>query len=309
MRDRHASLRSEAHAGGRGRWRGRATCLVGECNLAVHAGWGWQAGQASVYFGKQNANNFVFSSHSPGRGAGEAYEAPTDAAGANSTPVNRSDPSGHVAYEELDREINPMADRIVSEFGWILKGEDWPLPELQAIQAAGSQIRNHVDPITNGRGQHWMGRYLGGATFRHGGLFWGPYSFVSGRTIHLTTKWMDYGPAHITHELAHVWDNRTGLELQHPEAIWFGGGAADMIQEALGGGKVSGLRWMNGRNRKLPSDYQYPKEEYANHSTADYFADTFEYMLFYPEALKKEVPGSADLIKHIHTLIEIQASH
>jgi hypothetical protein len=254
----------------------RDLLVAGTCDRrgpAIHVGWGWQAGQASVYFEMKKAS---------------------------------TDPSVHAACEEVEK--NPVADRIESEFGWIVKGNDWSLTELQAIQAAGSQIRSYVDTLTNGKGQHWMGRYLAGATFRHGGLFGGGYSYVMGRTIHLTTNWVDEGSAHIAHELAHVWDNRNGLERHRPEAIWFGGGAADIFQETLGDGKVSGLRWMNGRNLKLPSDHQFPKEEYANHSTADYFADTFKYMLFYPDVLKKEVPGSADLIRQMQILIGIQAS-
>jgi hypothetical protein len=218
------------------------------------------------------------------------------------------DHGGHIVSTCTPDQYTLLLNNITYTYKWKLNGK-FSLDELIQINKAGQDIKSYADKITKGKGLTWMNYYMGGATFEHGGLFGGSNSYVSGSTIHLTSNWLIEGAPHLAHELAHVWDNHTGTEYHHSEAIWFGGGASDYVQEVLGGGKVSGLRWANGSNSNLPSDYQFPKGAYANHSTADYFADTFKYMIYDPIQLSNDVPGSADLVTDMQTLIEVQASH
>jgi RHS repeat-associated protein len=193
----------------------------------------------------------------------------------NNSPVNFTDPSGHKACENFD-ESGHCTDPIgvgyvlLHEFGWITQG-NWHDNELSEILKSGRDIRNYVNEIVPGKGEAWMNKFMGGVTFKHGSLF--GFSFVTGSTVHLVdslkNRW-------ITHELAHVYDNRSAQDMgNNGEALWFGGGNADLMHQWLGGGVPQGLRFMNGTSN-MPDKYQFkPSDGYGNHSTADYFAEVF----------------------------------
>lgn len=212
-------------------------------------------------------------------------------------PINYIDPSGHRACfssQECEAEgITPNGKttkkflmNLMSEtYGWIFDGV-FNYNEITEIYQASQDIQRYIDGITNGGGLKWMKKYMNGVAFTHGGLFGS--SFVTGNIMHLIDGWESYktyAAPHITHELTHVWDNHSATEFGFThEALWYGGGNADLLIILLGGIPL-GLRWANGSGDFLglggvPKEYRWLKGYYGNNSTADYMADSFEYMVY-----------------------------
>jgi hypothetical protein len=153
-----------------------------------------------------------------------------------------------------------------------------PAVVLLAAQMAAITLRRFVNIIISGKGQGWMDKFMSGTTFVHDNLFGNNY--VTGDTVHLADN---FDSRWVTHELAYVYDNRSAQDMgNNVEALWFGGGNADLMHQLLGGGVPQGLSFINGTSF-LPDEYQFhPSDGYGNHSTADYFAEIFA-LTIYPD--------------------------
>ncbi len=89
----------------------------------------------------------------------------------------------------------------------------------------------------------------------------------------------------IVPELAHVLDNALKEGGTLP-ATWTGGGPADALIRALGG-RPHGLRFFNG-SCDLPAQHLWRADAgggYGNHSSADYFAEAFAWLVYDPGKL------------------------
>ena len=229
-------------------------------------------------------------------------------------PINFTDPTGHKPCGAYDTgngctssspSIQDLEQLIRGTFTWEVKGNDFSYDEVNAIYNAGNRIQGFVDNLANGKGLTWMNRYLGGAQFVHGNFFGSSYEL--GGVVHLADWWTTDpdGPEYlVTHELGHLWDDRSGPKNPDSPASWFGGGAADELAKFVGGNPV-GLRFYNG-TCGIPKDYQWGKNArggYGNNSTADYFAEAFARTIFHP----KTVPNQGGISEWIISLITIEA--
>ena len=212
---------------------------------------------------------------------------------ANNNPPRFTDPSGHVTCQGTNWDDGPQCTKksefwhtaIQSAFNW-KAASDFSMNELKTIYRAGANILAYVDRLTNGKGSMWMNKYLGGTTFDHGLLFGHP--FTTGSAIHM---YKDMSASWITHELGHVWDNRTSSD---GNGIMTGGGASDYLNEFLWDGNpyasiisrvpFSYYRWVNPNSSSYFNPYIPVADRwlqsgptYGNGATVDYFAETFRW--------------------------------
>jgi RHS repeat-associated protein len=217
-------------------------------------------------------------------------------------PIMRSDPSGHkcvgddpecIEGENSNGGISAGGLRVIIEnrYEWDLGDEEWSDEDLRLIYETGNDIERYVDNLTGGKGLEWMNKNMTGANisigwFSRGSSFAGniklPYDFGNDP---LFSKY------YLAHELAHLWDARSGgentplFELATGSNHWFEHGPSDSLNALINGtvAASSGCRWCDGSGKNyIPSDYQFKTdpmtmngEPYANNSTADYFAETF----------------------------------
>lgn len=97
----------------------------------------------------------------------------------------------------------------------------------------------------------------------------------------------------LTHEFGHVWDASTGnLSLQG-----IVGGVADQLNTYIGGTVVeqNGSRFAGGSgNDYIPDNYIWKSDfngNYGNNSTADYLCETFNALIYEPDAIPAPLGG------------------
>jgi RHS repeat-associated protein len=229
-------------------------------------------------------------------------------------PIRYVDPSGHrsdcteqeiASGDETCEENFTIEDRenlLKDLYGWNILG-DWTTEELIVLAEVAETIIKYVNQITNGNGTSWFLDYMGDININRLG---GTNHYVLGNTVYITFTFLQTTTYHedFAHELAHVWDNRTASMIGSFGATWYGGGAADELTKYVGG-DPRGLRWWNGTSG-IPPDYQWKKaikNGYGNHSTADYFAESFGWMIYNESAL----PQRTILIK-MKNMITLQAN-
>jgi hypothetical protein len=231
-------------------------------------------------------------------------------------PIKFSDPSGQKpcdeengCKEEKEKKVtlSTMKEMLLQKFGWNL-GKSITLNQSYIIHAAGLQIQSFVNIITHGNGQSWMTKNLGGINFSSNN----PFASMGIDSKHIAlykdfdkTYW---GPnrtpnSMVIHEIGHVIDNKIGSEyklqigmqgvaLAIPSVIG-GNGPADWMMKFLDG-QGSFPRYQGGVSfSNLANEWKGPGEDllYGNNSSADYFANTFEFSVLSPSL----VPSSARL--------------
>jgi hypothetical protein len=177
-------------------------------------------------------------------------------------------------------------------FRWNVIG-NWTKKELNALIDAGNYIEGGIDLLTNGNGKGWMYSTMSNVTFVHNSQSDAALKLISdkfnkglqipGITLNsslVIIHQLGMTTGTIAHELGHVWDNNSGQGLC--PSTWCGGGLADELT-VYAGGDPSKTRWMNGTSG-IPASYQWSAAVdygYGNHSTADYFAQSFKWTLYY----------------------------
>lgn len=198
-----------------------------------------------------------------------------------------------------------LRQTILNELNWKTSA-GFTTSELQTILAVGREIRDYVEALLPGGGAAWMQRNLGRTRLHRGGL---PQWLVSAvnrqptslvfpvRDIWLTPDFDHYirPHQHLTHEIGHVLDNRSGGWLP---AIWFGKGHGDRLTRFLGG-RPRGLRWTNG-TCGIPTSVCWTAPgasptECGDLSTADYFAEAFAWAIY--DAGRCPHPGTAEWVR------------
>ena len=184
-------------------------------------------------------------------------------------------------------------------YGFTFSG-DWSEGELNTLQAAVSTIESYLD--THGSllpGVEWVRKYLP-VRFKHGSLLGN--NFVLAGTMYLIHGFIK---STVIHEFGHVLDNNIGYTRRRErralgnhwprplDAAIFGKGPSDDLFTAMGGDPAKGslgLRFVNGDNKSgylndvgamktLPEGVRFNHGLYANHCTADYFAETWKAMI------------------------------
>lgn len=180
---------------------------------------------------------------------------------------------------------------LLAEFGWQTSSR-FTGGELQTILSAGRDIRSFVEGVMPGQGAAWMTRWLSALRFHSQGLPQRVVTFFNRAPTSLVFPFRDIwfvkdldhfrNPRqHVTHEIGHVLDNRSGGWLP---SIWFGRGDGDKLARFVGG-KPARLRWING-SVDIPNAHRWTQPEqhpaYGDHSTADYFAEAFTWAIYDP---------------------------
>jgi len=225
------------------------------------------------------------------------------------SPLKYVDPSGHrhctareaatgdeTCEQNYENSAEDLREWLFSTYGWNVMG-NWTYEELVVLFEVARDIITYVDEITDGQGEEWFGKHLEDLNIIHDGIPGNHY--VWGNTVHLLTgAWINDPDPHgvFAHELGHIWDNRTGTGLF--QAINFGGGVADALVMFVGV-NPSGIRWCNGTSG-IPADYQW-HGGYGDHSTADYLADSFRYMI-YDNSMLPQV----DILNWLNAVISLQ---
>ena len=195
--------------------------------------------------------------------------------------------------------MDTLIQALRQKYNWSIRS-NFTEKELNGLLQTGEEISTMIENWLPGiNGESWVRQHLGKAVFHKGGL---PQKVVSlangGSRISLVFfnfhVWLDpvtfdtIKPTQwVTHELGHVLDNQF-----HLGAIWWGGGPSDELQKALNA-RPSGLRWYNAKAMAdtLPeiSTWKHHnagrKPDYGDHSTADYFAETWMYSIYRPSVV------------------------
>ena len=191
-------------------------------------------------------------------------------------------------------------------YGFTFSGE-WSEGELTTLQEAVSAIEDFLD--THGSllpGVEWVRKYLS-VRFKHGSLMGN--NFVLYGTMYLMHGFVK---ATVIHEFGHVLDNNIGYTRRREKRIlgnyWprpldsaiFGKGPSDDLFTVMGG-VPKGIRFSNGDNhteyrndvgvmKTLPEGARFCHKHYANHCTADYFAETWEALVMKDDMTKPKAP-------------------
>ncbi len=186
------------------------------------------------------------------------------------------------------------ANLLQSEYGWKLSGA-FHETHLAVLLLAAQDLSAFAEAQAPGSGQIWMRRRLAPVHFHLGGL---PQWMVTRVAAHAMSVvfprqdvWLNKNfltlpnpRQHIVHELAHVLDNRLGPKAL-PAAI-FGGGPADRLVREMGGA-ARGVRYSNGAC-DIPPVNRWAETVgggYGNHASAEYFAETLAWAVYYPPNL------------------------
>jgi RHS repeat-associated protein len=224
-------------------------------------------------------------------------------------PVKYTDPRGHVRCDadgycgdDPNHPTNTTwiwyTQQMHDKYGWEEKGK-WTYQEYRTLYNAGTKIENYINGI-GGSGQEWIRENLGNTTFYRTqsaqvtnsmlGIFDRvpgpkPGSTPWNNGINLSAGFGDYV---VIHELGHRWDNSSKSGVC--PATWCGGGIADKLVTDIGG-DPRGIRWHNGNN-EIPSEYQWSNlvmDGYGNSSSAEYFAESFVWLVINPTQLPPTV--------------------
>lgn len=214
-------------------------------------------------------------------------------------PSRYTDPSGHkacdgagISGDECEISKSDIIASIFVSYHWNAAG-DWTKKELFSLLDAGIAIENRISTLTGGNGRGWMLLNLGDTNFQHnnlaqttvigtlnifnpGGIAGVVPGVQKGHNIFLDNSGINSRT--IAHELGHVLDNNTGLNIC--VATWCGGGMADALTKFVGG-SPAGIRWANSTD-SIPDNAKWlPRVDngYGNNSTADYFAQAFAYLV------------------------------
>jgi hypothetical protein len=163
------------------------------------------------------------------------------------------------------------------------------LTEASLLYDVILRMHSGLDRITDGHGEAWIRKNLGGAKVVIGNFLGS--CFVTGKTVHLRQNFENSGwsslngryDTMIIHEFGHVLDN-------HRKRGWgdadiFGGGAGDELMKFIHAHSSGpfGIRAMGKvvyQKNAFPEGFEVPypgsgTPAYGNNSTADYFANTF----------------------------------
>ncbi len=175
---------------------------------------------------------------------------------------------------------------ITEVYQWQLKG-NFKLSDLKTIYQVGYNIQTYVNNL-NGGGLSWIRNNLRGATFVNYGGYKSTSYVKPSNFIYMTKNFqnLDENTAlmHLTHELAHVWDNNSsssGL------GTYIGGGISDELYKFVSGAShlPKFIRFINSQffgidksalisflnqDDLFPSNYKY-----GNGASVDYFAEAF----------------------------------
>ncbi len=216
-------------------------------------------------------------------------------------PTNYIDPTGNKPCDgnntSLDQCNGITNDDLIQVlkivYRWKVIG-NWTKKELNNLIDSANYVEKGVDLLTNGNGKGWMYSTMSNISFVHtsgtdfvleqiGNIFNNGLPIAGMVPFDSSSVYLYQGEinfATVTHELGHVWDINSGNGIC--PATWCGGGLADDLT-VNEGGNSSGVRWTNGTSG-VPIDNQwsmYGPGYYGNTSTADYFAESFEWLLYY----------------------------
>ena len=238
----------------------------------------------------------------------------------NNSPVNYTDPTGHVCSDPEDPNgsceggggtlsknyaTNFYRAFLKDRYGWDV-ADDFTEDELRTIRQTAYDIEAYVDGLTGGGGLEWTLAYLGNTDFKKwdeansetwlGGI---PF-YTENNTIFLTAS--DITERWISHELGHIWDINTADYTLINGAV---GGVGDALSSYFNG-NPSGQRYKNISpvNPNVPQNYLFIGYTYGNTSTADYLAETFSSMIYHPEYF----PPGVNQRNWVETMISIQVS-
>ena len=225
-------------------------------------------------------------------------------------PIKYMDPSGKYDIINPHNRKRGYADnnprttqqQLEQTYGFTFSGT-WIDEEARAIWAGVNAIQNYLDQNLNSSSGmtsvEWITKYLH-CNFEHGEVDGNHYVFFG--TIHFANT--TFSQDTVVHEFGHILDNNvkgfwkpfmivagfggtTEIPIRYSafDATINGGGPADELFIAMGG-IPTGLRFSNGASSypwendigvmaSLPEAVKFERKEYANHSSADYFAETW----------------------------------
>lgn len=208
----------------------------------------------------------------------------------------------------MQNEPSPTAELrqlLMAEFGWQTSPR-FTEGELQTILSAGRDIRSFSDGVLAGQGAAWMSRHLSAIRFHSQGLPQRVVTYFNKAPTSVVFPYRDIwfvkdldryrNPRqHVTHEIGHVLDNRSGPGLL--PSIWFGQGDGDKLARFVGG-KPARLRWING-SADIPDAHRWTQPDQhpasGDYSTADYFAEAFTWAVYDPARCPH--PGMVEWLK------------
>jgi hypothetical protein len=224
----------------------------------------------------------------------------------------------------LGYEKHIYSSIIEERYQWALHG-NWTLQELKKIHSAGTEIEQVVDKITGGSGLKWMNDNLGNTLLtHHGDLDFGFFKLFPSNVNNAMPGWFpeleqntiflkdDFSSSTLIHELGHIWDINTGVQIFNFEGAVRGVG--DALNTYIGGDIHiwGGFRFTNpGGNPTPPSSHIPPEYRfdpranggYGNGATADYLAESFKYLITNPNYLP-----SSDVGRWLEIVISLQTS-
>ncbi|MFO3796722.1 MAG: hypothetical protein ACK8QZ_05470, partial [Anaerolineales bacterium] len=233
---------------------------------------------------------------------------------------------------------------IRKDYGWTPIGT-FSQKELNLIAETGKDISTYVDTLSPGNGKAWVKSYLSAAIVHWpapltalGEKYGKKYELLGAFTrpmglpgmVILPHSWEE-GYANpksmpLAHEFGHVWDARTGKVGWNVELGWnmppikisvqgIVGGVADQLNTFIGGTVVeqNGSRFLDESGKNvIPDDYKWEKTDYKFHnsygdnSTADYLCETFNALIYQPDAIPNP-PGGVNPGEWVKSIIKQQA--
>jgi len=216
-------------------------------------------------------------------------------------PMRYIDPTGHIPTNmsllQEQVEIEYYRYKITNLFGWDVSDINLTLSNLKNIFDAGYDIAQYVFKTCLGNwigvdGIEWVKINLGNAIFKQNGSCFGNPCVPGKETIRMSGSTLRKET--IVHELGHVLDNR-----RRSGAVWIGGGYSDELLETLGVTYMYEVRWLNAyKTRFQTEDNKFYTSlaqnkvllnmaddlvafaTYGNWGPADYFADSFEFLVY-----------------------------
>ncbi len=193
------------------------------------------------------------------------------------------------------------AAQLQADYGWHTTSA-FTDEHLALLLQVAADLRAYIDGLLPSAGLPWIRRWLSPVRFHLGGL---PHQVVSlagrqkmsvvfpARDVWLSPTFiaMLNPRQHLIHELAHVIDNL--LAKRSLPATFFGGGPADRLTREMGG-TPRGIRFSNGTCGIPPANQWLVAAGggYGNRATAEYFAESFAWSLYYPLNLPSPVIAS-----------------
>jgi hypothetical protein len=225
----------------------------------------------------------------------------------NNSPIRFNDPTGCGYCDRLENLDDPECWEIEEDYNTYAKTAlkdkfqwrvhfSWSNEELHELLKVGDKILHWANGFFDGDGKAWMDKYLGNLNIFHFYEAWG--SMAIGNNIFLGHDWLNspWDPQTLfTHELGHVFETRTGMNV------------SDWLNEYIGGDGGGFPKWNNG-TRGIPQELFWDQRVhggYGNRSTMDYFAEAFTWLIYDPTNIPQSNTLNVNIVEWMNVLLRV----